>query len=319
MFYCGTPVDYVVFKNLLKYIPNVEIIAKNRKVKKELMERYRVKKCGLYPAFPDVLIVARHVARKFPENKMIKFGMRHGAYHFKDFVSAKRYNAFNYYFVTSKKEVELAKEKGIMNAVAIGFPKIDDAFDGTHSKGKINSILNKLDNFDNKKPSVIFTATWEKSNMSAVDKWVNRLSELKEEFNIFVTLHPWVSKENIKKIKENKDVKYIEDREILPFLMISDVMVGDISSIIAEFCALDKPIITYRTGDGKRTSDEIKNMLEEISFRVNSFEEMKNALNEAVKYPAKHSDKRKKYNKIMFDKLDGKAAQRASEFILKNI
>ncbi|MGC9365402.1 MAG: CDP-glycerol glycerophosphotransferase family protein [Fidelibacterota bacterium] len=306
--------DYVVARNVVGLLGNCRIIAKNRALKDDLIKNYNVGRCGLYPAFPDVLIAARHIARKFPEKRILKIGMRHGAYHFKDFVSAKRYHAFNYFLVTSRREVELAREKGIHNTVAIGYPKLDDAFNGKITDDDLKKFREKL-KIDHNKPTVIFTATWEKSGMSAVDRWSSGLADLTDEFNILVSLHAWVPAAVRKLIRNTPGVYYVDSKDILPYLMVSDVMVSDTSSIIAEFCALDKPIITFRTGRGKRTSDEILEMLEKISFRVTSFGELTIALQRAISEPRLHADARHYFNQIMFDALDGKAGVRAAEFI----
>ena len=318
-FYCGTPVDYIVARGVLPLLPHCRIIAKNKKVKQDLFELYGVENCTIYPAFPDIVLMARHVARKFPEKKMIKYGMRHGAYHFKDFVSSARYNAFDNFFVTSEEEVRQAKEKDINNCVAVGFPKLDDAFTGKITHEHLKKVKQSIPTFDSNKKTIIFTATWDKSNMSAVALWSKRLSELTKDYNVLVTLHPWVSKGHIEQVKNTENVHYIYDKDILPYLMISDVMIGDISSIIAEFCALDKPIVTYKTPDGKRTSQEILNMLNEISYRVDTFEEMTSAIKTATLNPQEHSQARAKHNKIMFDELDGKAGERLAHFINEKI
>ena len=314
VFYCGAVVDYIVLKNVLKHVPDVKIIAKKKKVQKELRQKYGVKNCGLYPAFPDVIVMARHVARKFPGSKLVKIGTRHGAYHFKDFVSAKRYNRFDKFFVTSQKEVELAAQKGITSAVAVGFPKLDGAFDGSLTEKKLDNYRERL-NLDKSKSTIIFTATWERSRMSAVDKWAHRLGELTDDYNVLVTLHPWVSQKYVGIIKNTQKIHYIADWDILPYLMISDVMIADMSSIIAEFCALDKPIVGYRVTEGTRLSAEIQRMLKDISHQVDTFEEMKAAIKRGLKTPNELSAARQKYNKIMFDELDGNAGKRAADII----
>ena len=86
-FYCGSQVDYVAVKSIIKHFPEAEIVAKNRKVKKVFTELGI--RCRTYPTFPDVLIMPRHTARKYPGTHIKKIGLRHGAYHFKDFVSAR--------------------------------------------------------------------------------------------------------------------------------------------------------------------------------------------------------------------------------------
>jgi CDP-glycerol glycerophosphotransferase (TagB/SpsB family) len=311
-FYCAGHVDYVIIKSVIQHFPQAEIVAKNSKVKEEL-KQYGVN-AKVYPTFPDILVMPRHTARKFPEKKMIKIGLRHGAYHFKDFVKAARYHAFDVYFVTSQKEVELARLKGITNTVGVGFPKLDAAFDGSCSDAFLDN-LRKAIKLDKNKPVVIFTATWNSSGMSAIDKWVDRLDEISKDYNVLVTVHHWTEPEYQDKIVNTPGVVFLKDKDILPYLMVADVMIADMSSIIAEFCALDKPIITFRVPDQKRTSEEIKNMLDEISIRIDSFEELKKALQEAIQFPEQLSAKRQHYNTVMFDHLDGNAGLRAANYI----
>jgi len=299
-------------KTVIEQFPNTEIVAKNKKVKREL-NSFGIN-CKVYPTFPDVLVMPRHTARKYPEPRMKKIGLRHGAYHFKDFVSAARYHAFDVYLVTSKTEAELALKKGIKNTVGVGFPKIDPAFDGSMSTDVFEKIKNRI-NLDDEKPIIIFTSTWNKSGMSAIDNWINHLKDLTKDYNVLVTVHHWTENSYKQIIKETEGVHFIEDKDILPYLILADVMIADMSSIIAEFCALDKPIITYRVPDKKRTSQEIKDMLDNMSIRVNTFDELQNALKESIEKPEQLSAERKKYNKIMFDDLDGKAGERAAKII----
>jgi len=208
----------------------------------------------------------------------------------------------------------LAKKHGIQNAVPIGFPKLDPAFDGAITDDVLNQYRKKL-NLDIQKHTVIFATTWDKSGMSAIDRWIDRLPELKSIYNVLVTVHQWVNQKYKDKLEQMPGIFYINDKDILPYLMIADVMVCDMSSIIAEFCALDKPIVTFRVPDGKRPSHEVKAMLEEISIRVDTFDEMVAAINDSLLNPQKLLAQRQKYNRVMFDELDGKAGLRAASFI----
>jgi len=313
-FYCAGHVDYVVMESILGHFPNGVVVAKNRKVRNEL-KQYGIES-KLYPTFPDIVVIPRHTARKYPEPGIKKIGMRHGAYHFKDFVKASRYHMFDIYFVTSNEEMRLAQKKGIKNTKAIGFPKLDTLFNGNYSKECLQDYREKCSITDDK-PVLLFTTTWDKSGTSAIKHWISRIDELTADYHVLVTVHQWTKKRYKQILKKNNKICYVEDKNILPYLLISDVMIADLSSIIAEFCALDKPIITYIVPDGKRTPKEIKDMLADISFRVNSFDEMKTAVQLALSEPNKQSDARKKYNRIMFDELDGKAGLKASEIIKK--
>ena len=317
-FYCGNELDYVVMRNVMRHLPAARLVVKKRKVRRRLAERYGVNRCGLYPAFPDVVVMARHVARKFPGGGIVRIGMRHGAYHFKDFVSARRYNKFHTYMVTSRREVELARSRGIRSATAVGFPKLDPAFDGTITGEELRCLRQEL-KLDESRPTVIFTATWERSGMSAVRKWIHRLEEVAAEYNVLVTLHPWVGDDCADIARAAPGVVYIESLDVLPYLMISDLMVADMSSIIAEFCALDRPIVGYRVTRGTRLSSEIQGMMEEISEQVDTFEQMMDAVERGLAQPDRRAGARRRWNRVMFESLDGNAGMRAAELILRQL
>ncbi len=56
-------------------------------------------------------------------------------------------------------------------------------------------------------------------------------------------------------------------------------------------------------------------MLEKISYRIKTFDELKEILPFALEHADTHKKERAYYNKIMFDELDGKASIRASMII----
>ncbi|MBN2830024.1 MAG: CDP-glycerol glycerophosphotransferase family protein [Candidatus Cloacimonetes bacterium] len=311
-FYCGGYTDYICFKSIHRLKPEIRIVARNRKTQNELAS-YGIKSVA-YPTFPDMVIMARHLARKYPESRIIKIGMRHGAYHFKDFVASHKYNAFDNFMLTSTHEVSLATEKGITNGLAIGFPKIDPMFNGEITTKELAQLKDKL-RLDPAKKTILFTATWDRNGYSAVDKWIDRIEELSTDYNVLVTVHQWLSPQKKELLANYQHIRYIKDKDILPYLMISDVMIADISSIIAEFCSLNKPIITFRIAEIKRFTNEISTMLDEISYRIDTFDELRDALLRAIEHPEQHAEKRMYYNRIMFDELDGKASQQAIKVI----
>lgn len=316
-FYCDNITDYICFKKIMPHYPHLRVVAKNKKIQAELSSIYHVESI-LYPSYPDLVIMCRHSAWRYPLKNITKIGMRHGPYHFKDFIKADNYNEFDAYFFTSPTEAKQAKTLGIDNGIGIGFPKIDDAFDGGITPFQLENLRMEL-GLNLKQPTIIFSATWSEKSYSAILKWYDKLDKISAHYNILVTVHEWTP-DNIKNsLKANTQIHYIEDRNILPYLMIADLMVGDISSIIAEFTALDKPVITYRIPVGGRIASEIVEMLDETTYRVDSFNEMENAIVKALKTEDVHQAKRKQYNEIMFGKLDGKANLRAKDEIDKFI
>ncbi len=122
--------------------------------------------------------------------------------------------------------------------------------------------------------------------------------------------------DDIKKVvRSTENIFFIEDKNVLPYMTISDVLISDTSSIIGEFCAFDKPIVTFKTNDAPRFTEEIKQLISDISFQIKDFNELKTKLNSFINNRDKHKESRKKYNKIMFNDLDGNASLRMSKII----
>jgi CDP-glycerol glycerophosphotransferase (TagB/SpsB family) len=316
IFYCADPIDYIIFQQIKRHLPEIEIetVVKNKRSANYLRER-KIKYRKM-PSFPDAVIMCRHAAYKFPEEKIIKIGFSHAAYHFKKPTKAENYNQFNVYFITSQTDVQTAQKMGINVAKAIGFPKLDPAFNGNYDSNFLINLKEKM-GIDPRKKSIIFTATWDKSGMSAIDKWYNKLDKLSKLYNILVTVHPWTSQKYVQRLKSYSTIHFIEDPDILPYLMISDVLVGGSSSIIAEFCALDKPIITFRVPEARRSVLEIREMIKSISIQIDNFDEVYDAIKRCLENPNEKSAQRREANKIMFDNLDGKAGEKAAREIEK--
>ncbi len=310
--YATHPLDIVVLKPVLKYLPPIPVLPRNRKTK---CYATRVGfSCISHPAFPKAVLMARHSGHLFPCPDIIRIGFRHGAYSFKAFAKPEYYNLFHVFFMTSEAEVEKAKAAGIRNAKAIGFPKLDPAFDGTWNEKTLAPYRQSL-GLDREKPTVIFTATWDRSGMSAIDQWIGLLPELSKTYHILVTVHPWMSFRYVRILQKMREIHFIQDPDILPYLLLSDCLVGDTSSIIAEFCALDKPIVTFRVPVGPRSLPEIEQLLEEISIRIDRSSELGNAIQHALDSPNEKRLFRQKAALKMFGPLDGKAGLRAGEII----
>jgi len=314
--YCADPLDYVVLEPVLIHLPEIPIIAKNRKTAQYLQQQgVPVKRM---PYFPDAVIMCRHATHKFPEQKIIKIGFRHGAFHFKAFANPRYYNCFDIYFMTSQKEVEQANAIGIKTAGAIGFAKLDPIFNGTINETTIEATR-RTANIIRDKKTIIFTATWDKSGISAIDKWIDAIEELSNFYNVLVTVHPWTSGKYLKKIRDIEGIFFIDDPNVLPYLVIADVLIGDTSSIIAEFCALDKPIITFKVAETNRTVPEITRLLKDISIQIETVDQLRDAIESSLKDPQERSKERQEAIRMMFDQLDGQVGKRAAEIIKERI
>ena len=313
MLYCANALDYQIFSPVQKHIEHdVKVIAKDKKAQQELAQ-IGVESV-LYPAFPKGIIMCRQAGYKFPANRMLKVGMRHGAYTFKPFANTKGYNLLDYFYMTSNREVERAKAKGINCGIAIGFPKLDPFFDGSITSDQVSEIHAEAA-IDTSRPTLLFTATWNNSGISAVNIWFDQLASLTKKYNILVTVHPWTSAEIKHKIATTKGVYLIKTVDVVPFIKVADICIGDTSSILAECCALNKPIITFKVDDGKRTDKEVKQLISEFTTQINSFDELDKQIEFILSNPDMKKVQRANANKIMFDTLDGKAGLRAANHL----
>lgn len=313
IFYCADPLDYEMFLHISKYLPKLKIIAKDNKSRKYFDEKeityFRM------PSFPRAVIMGRHTPYKFPVNKIIKFGFDHGLYQFKRWTSPKNYNDFDIYFVSSEKQVETARRLGITSVKAVGYPKLDNAFNGVYNEAYLNK-LRELNKIDLEKKTLIFTTTWNVAGLSAIDKWIDRIEELSGKYNILVTVHTWTHRKYKMKLDSLKNIIYLKELDVTPYLMIADILIGDYSSIIGEFCAFNKPIITFRVPESDRTIPEITELLKIISIQINRFDEIYDALDQCFNNPTEKAKERQDANKILFYKLDGKAGKRIAESIM---
>lgn len=316
VFYCADPLDYEMFLPIKKYLNNVDIVAKNKKTR-DYLTKIGIKYLKM-PVFPKAVIMARHAPYKFAVNQIVKIGFDHGLYQFKRWTSPENYNRFNAYFVSSEEQVKIAKSIGILTTKAIGYPKLDNAFNGIYNENYLNKLKKEL-NINPAKSTIIFTSTWNVDGLSALDKWIDRVGELSEKYNVLVTVHTWTEKSKIEKLKSTNGIIFLDKFDVTPFIMISDVFIGDYNSLIGEACALDKPIITFKVPESKRSIKEITQMIESISLRINDFDEIENAILRSVKNPSEKSKAREVANKTMYLALDGKAGERASFEIQKLI
>ncbi|WP_461634109.1 CDP-glycerol glycerophosphotransferase family protein [Labilibaculum euxinus] len=314
VFYCANELDLEIFKNVQRHLKPITIVAKNRSLQKKLLEKGI--KARVMPVFPKAVIMCRQACYLFPESKIIRIGIAHGAYHFKPFANVNGHNMFNQFHFTSSKEVEEARLIGITSGVGLGFPKMDDAFNGTYSEEVLGKLKEEL-NIDPNKKTVLFSATWDGSQMSAVHEWYNKLSNFTNEYNVLVTLHVWTSKKYKSVIKNTPEVIYIDSQDITPYIMISDICVGDTSSILSEMSALYKPIVSFKVPSVKRTVPEVRGIIKSISFQIEKVSELDEMLEYAYQNINQKKIDQEVANKRMFETLDGRAGERVANKIIE--
>jgi CDP-glycerol glycerophosphotransferase (TagB/SpsB family) len=311
VFYIESQHDYQIIKYVLPHIRFPFLIAaKSATLAGELKSKGT--DAVVWPVFPDVVIMARHAFHRFPARQIKKIGLRHGPYHFKKMIASHKYNLFDLYLFTSENEVKIAGETGITVGRAGGYPRLDAFNDNEVVERSI--ALKKKYGFNNDKKTLLFAATWDRSGMSAVEKWADRLHEPGNDFNILVSLHPMMS-EKFKKQISRSNAAIIASEDLSAGMLLADILVSDTSSVLAEFCVLDKPIITFKVPTGLRLTKEIQQMISEISLQIDRFEQLADAISKFDNQPLLKKAERQKWNRIIFDDLHTSHGLRAATII----
>lgn len=302
VFYCHTPVDLEIWLPVQKYLNPIPIVTDKRETYEFLKGKgFSVRKL---PAFPKAVIMCRVSAHKFPSQKVIKIGMMHGAYHFKRRTSAKNYLPFSLYMFSSQMDLDNAVSIGVTCGKVGGYPKLDPYLPPPAIPKRSGA-----------KPKLLFTATYDSSGMSGIARWIDHLHELTDRYEIAVSVHPWTNPEYIQRLRGMQGISFIEDNP-LHHIPDADVCIVDTSSIIAEICALDKPMISWKIPAARRSVPEVYDIIAGISIQIESFEELAGALDLALAEPAALAQERQQANKVFFDKLDGKAGERVARHII---
>lgn len=94
--------------------------------------------------------------------------------------------------------------------------------------------------------------------------------------------------------KKPDQIRIISDNDITPYLHIADLMISDTSSVIYEFMALDKPVITYKTSKRKDKGIDIQ-----------SPDQLRPAIDRVLNNPSEHHEQRLRHLKEVNPYLNG--------------
>jgi len=169
--------------------------------------------------------------------------------------------------------------------INVGYPKSDKLFQGTFLK---ENIFNKL-KLDSNKKTVLYTPSWEQG-LSLREFGVSLVNTIlkSSELNLIIKLHPcslvsiqdenyvfytgginWVEK--FTPFLNRPNCVFINSFKVDELLVISDIMITDLSSVALEFITLDKPVIYL---DCPKFEETFKNVYKE--FNDTSYSELLN-------------------------------------------
>ncbi len=176
--------------------------------------------------------------------------------------------------------LELKSKYKNFDVVETGWPKLDIYGKQFH---KYDSEKQDLLQKHNAKHIVLYAPTFSPS-LNSASYLIKEFKELSKnnDYLILIKFHDLMASELVNEYKElankTKNIIFEEERNIIKFLLMADIMVSDTSSVVYEFLLLDKPVITYKSSAKSIKWDnsiEFNNLVKKIktNLEIDSFSE----------------------------------------------
>jgi CDP-glycerol glycerophosphotransferase len=216
------------------------------------------------------------------------------------------------------------------NFIDSGYAKLDPAFNRS-----IPAMTLAKMNLDPTKKTILYAPTFFPSSIESFP--VNFPKDF-QQYNIILKPHFFsMTKSRYKKQKrrietwseyDNVYLANIEEFNLIPFMLVADIMLSDASSAIFEFAALDKPVIWcnfYGLRWGyrglfrfrlKQRMDQDISFFEKITYKTNHYREVKQAVENQLNDPNSNQQQRKLVTSELAGKTDGKCSARICDYLV---
>lgn len=135
------------------------------------------------------------------------------------------------------------------DVIETGWPKLDIYGE---AKNKYNNYKIELLKIHKAKKVILYAPTFS-PKLTSAPFLVDQIKELASnpDYVILLKFHPLMTIEWLDTYRELaksvSNINFQEEKNIIKFLLISDILVSDTSSVIYEFILLDKPAITFNS------------------------------------------------------------------------
>lgn len=214
---------------------------------------------------------------------------------------------------------DFAKLNIYNNCSIVGNPK----FDNWH-----NDNIPDRDDLEKKykiklksgKETILYAPTY--GEFSSIDKWIKKLVEIKEDFNVIIKLHHGTAYLLSEKTRRKNIEKYFfnvldDSIDLLHVLKVSDYIVSDNSGIIFDAILAEKKILLLNTQYNEENIDE-KSIEYDIRKEIININDTENIL-EVIKDKKLWDIQNNKIENLRikyFSKLDGNAGKRVAEELI---
>jgi len=197
--------------------------------------------------------------------------------------------------------------------VATGMPKLDPVFSGRHTREALCMALG----LDRSKKIILYAPTFN-LNLSSVFVFASSFHLLdSQDRYILIKLHgstlPNLIEQYRKIANNSRQIIFVEDPNIAPYIGGADIMISDVSSAFMEFMALDKPVVLYdnpaRSVYHGYDPENIEYAWRDLGTRINSFEELPAVLNRLMVQSDGKGTIRQKYATQLFADRTGRACE----------
>jgi CDP-ribitol ribitolphosphotransferase / teichoic acid ribitol-phosphate polymerase len=207
---------------------------------------------------------------------------------------------------------EFSKQHKDFEVVETGWPKLDCLFDGSVDA----SFLYNKYHLDKNKETLLFAPTFS-PKLTSANALLPKLAELTSDNagaigKILVKFHPLMDEETLNLYKttfaNHPVVTVVDEDNLIPLLIVADLMISDTSSAVYEFLLMNKPVVTLNTSTAEpawvncTTADEVipavstllesdKEFISEIGLEYHPYRDGKSAermMNAAEDYIRRH-------------------------------